>query len=125
MRGSARRIERGLAVGDTAEQRRTLADALDAGRHVVAPGRLADRQGRRWATSAADAERAFDRGALGTAAQLVGLGRRLLDLTVGYVAERKQFGVPVGAQQAVKHHLADAAMKLRFAARPCTPRRGR
>ena len=29
------------------------------------------------------AERAFDRGALGTAAQLVGLGRRMLDLTVG------------------------------------------
>ena len=59
---------------------------------------------------------AFHRGALGTAAQLVGLGRRMLDLTVAYVAERKQFGVPVGSQQAVKHHLADAAMKLRFAA---------
>ena len=37
----------------------------------------------------------------------------MLDLTVAYVAERKQFGVPIGSQQAVKHHLADAAMKLR------------
>ena len=61
-----------------------------------------------------DAERAFDRGALGTAAQLVGVGRRLLDLTVAYAGERKQFGVPVGSQQAVKHHLADAAMRLRL-----------
>ena len=59
---------------------------------------------------------AFDRGALGTAAQLVGLGRRLLDLTVGYVQERRQFGVPVGSFQAVKHHLADARLALEFAA---------
>jgi hypothetical protein len=40
----------------------------------------------------------------------------MLDLTVAYVGERRQFGVPVGSQQAVKHHLADAAMQLRFAA---------
>jgi alkylation response protein AidB-like acyl-CoA dehydrogenase len=59
---------------------------------------------------------AFDRGALGTAAQLVGLGRRMLDLTVAYVIERKQFGVPIGSFQAVKHHLANAALELTFAA---------
>ncbi len=59
---------------------------------------------------------AFDRGALGTAAQLVGLADRMLELTVDYVKQRQQFGVPIGSQQAVKHHLADAAMKLRFAA---------
>ncbi|MBV9953159.1 MAG: acyl-CoA dehydrogenase family protein [Acidimicrobiia bacterium] len=59
---------------------------------------------------------AFDRGALGTAAQLVGLGRRMLDLTVAYVVERKQFGVQIGSFQAVKHHLADAALDLTFAA---------
>jgi alkylation response protein AidB-like acyl-CoA dehydrogenase len=61
------------------------------------------------------APQAFDRGALGTAAQLVGLGRRMLDLTVGYVLERKQFGVQIGSFQAVKHHLADAALELQFA----------
>ncbi len=59
---------------------------------------------------------AFERGALGAAAQLVGLTRRLLDLTVGYVGERRQFGVPVGSFQAVKHHLADARLALEFAA---------
>ena len=62
------------------------------------------------------AQLAFDRGALGTAAQLIGLGRRMLDLTVGYVVERKQFGVQIGSFQAVKHHLADAALELTFAA---------
>ena len=109
----ARRITGGVALGADEHHQRHLADALDAGRHLVQLGA--------WKTDAtfglsADAERAFDRGALGTAAQLVGLGRRLLDLTVGYVAERRQFGTPVGAQQAVKHHLADVAMQLRFAA---------
>jgi hypothetical protein len=58
----------------------------------------------------------FDRIALGTAAQLVGLGRRMLDMTVAYAIERKQFGVAIGSQQAVKHHLADAALQLQFAA---------
>lgn len=109
----ATRVSGGLAVGDVAERRRTLAEAVDAGRHVVELG--AWTQDGRFGGSA-EAEAAFDRGALATAAQLVGLGRRMLDLTVAYVAERKQFGVPIGSQQAVKHHLADAAMALRFAA---------
>jgi alkylation response protein AidB-like acyl-CoA dehydrogenase len=63
----------------------------------------------------------FDRGALGTAAVLVGLGQTMLDLTVGYVKERQQFGQPVGSFQAVKHHLADAALALEFA-RPAVRR---
>ncbi len=68
-----------------------------------------------------DVERAFDRGVLGTAAQLVGLSQRMLDLTVAYVRERRQFGVPVGSFQAVKHRLADALVHLSFA-RPAVHR---
>lgn len=56
-----------------------------------------------------------DRGALGTAAQLLGLSDRMLEMTVGYVMERRQFGVPVGSFQAVKHHLANARLALEFA----------
>jgi alkylation response protein AidB-like acyl-CoA dehydrogenase len=63
----------------------------------------------------ADVDLAVDRGALGTAAMLVGLGQAMLDMTVGYVRERHQFGVPIGSFQAVKHHLADAALALEFA----------
>jgi alkylation response protein AidB-like acyl-CoA dehydrogenase len=55
-------------------------------------------------------------GALATAAVLVGLGRALVAMTVDYVKDRKQFGVPVGSFQAVKHHLADATMHVEFAA---------
>ena len=39
----------------------------------------------------------------------------MLDITVDYVKERKQFGVPIGSFQAVKHHLADARLALEFA----------
>ena len=65
--------------------------------------------------SGVDAAHAFDRGVLGTAAQLTGLARRMILMTVEYVAERRQFGVPVGSFQAVKHHLADARIALEFA----------
>jgi len=62
-----------------------------------------------------DVRAAFDRGALGTAAQLLGLARRMIEMTVEYATERKQFGVPIGSFQAVKHHLADARLALEFA----------
>jgi alkylation response protein AidB-like acyl-CoA dehydrogenase len=58
---------------------------------------------------------ARDRAAMATASVLIGLGARMLELTVAYVKERRQFGVPVGSFQAVKHHLADAALRLEFA----------
>jgi len=41
-------------------------------------------------------------------ADLVGVMRGVLDITVAYAAERRQFGVPVGSFQAVQHLLADA-----------------
>jgi alkylation response protein AidB-like acyl-CoA dehydrogenase len=55
------------------------------------------------------------RGTLGNAAFLLGLARRQVDLTVAYVKERKQFGVPIGSFQAVKHPLADAVVGTEFA----------
>jgi alkylation response protein AidB-like acyl-CoA dehydrogenase len=59
--------------------------------------------------------RAFDRGALGASAMLLGLARHLIDVTVEYAKVRKQFGSAIGSFQAVKHHLADALVKLEFA----------
>ncbi|MEU7723139.1 acyl-CoA dehydrogenase family protein [Streptomyces tibetensis] len=58
---------------------------------------------------------ATDVAALVTAAQALGLGRSLLDRTVGYVRQRTQFGVTVGSFQAVKHRLADTLIALEFA----------
>lgn len=59
---------------------------------------------------------AWQRGALGAAAQLAGLSRALLAMTVTYAEERRQFGVPIGTFQAVKHQLANALLGLEFAA---------
>ena len=43
-----------------------------------------------------------------TSADLVGTMRGVLDVTVAYAAERRQYGVPVGSFQAVQHLLAEA-----------------
>ncbi len=64
----------------------------------------------------ADAALAYDRAVLGSAAQAIGVARRLLDATVAYVADRYQFGKPVGSYQAVKHQLADVKIAVDFAA---------
>jgi acyl-CoA dehydrogenase len=47
------------------------------------------------------------RGAVLTAADLVGVAREALTRTVDYDRDRKQFGVPVGSFQAIKHTMAD------------------
>jgi alkylation response protein AidB-like acyl-CoA dehydrogenase len=63
----------------------------------------------------ADAELAFDRGALGAAAELIGVSSRLIEMAADYAKEREQFGRPIGSFQAVKHLLADALIRLEFA----------
>lgn len=63
-------------------------------------------------------EDSFNRGALGAAAQCLGASQRMIEQAVQYTSVRKQFGRPVGSFQAVKHHLADAALKLEFAKAP-------
>lgn len=57
----------------------------------------------------------LNRGALAVAGQSLGLAQRMLDLSVDYAAQRKQFDKPIGSFQAVKHHLADVAGKIEFA----------
>jgi alkylation response protein AidB-like acyl-CoA dehydrogenase len=43
-----------------------------------------------------------------TSADLIGVARGVLDLTVGYAKQRRQYGVPIGTFQAVQHLLAEA-----------------
>ncbi len=58
---------------------------------------------------------AFDLAALATAAQLLGLGERVLADTVTYAKQRRQFGREIGSYQAIKHQLADVRIALDFA----------
>jgi alkylation response protein AidB-like acyl-CoA dehydrogenase len=60
----------------------------------------------------------LDRGAVGCAAQALGLAQRMVDMSVEYTAERQQFGKPVGSFQAVKHHMANVAVRLEYAKAP-------
>jgi alkylation response protein AidB-like acyl-CoA dehydrogenase len=58
---------------------------------------------------------AFDRGALAAAAYLVGLSAHMIDVAAEYARQREQYGRPIGVNQAVKHLLADALLKVEFA----------
>ena len=60
----------------------------------------------------------LNRGALGAAAQCLGVAQRMIEQSVQYTSERKQFGKPVGSFQAVKHHMANVAVRLEFARAP-------
>ncbi len=57
-------------------------------------------------------EAAIDDFLMLSAAALVGIGARALEIGVEYVKERKAWGVPIGSFQSVAHHLADAAAAL-------------
>ena len=63
----------------------------------------------------ADVARAHEFGALATAAQLVGAGQAMLDLSVAYAKQRSQFGRVIGSYQAIKHRLADAHIAVELA----------
>lgn len=58
---------------------------------------------------------AFNAGALGAAAQALGLTQRMIEISVKYTTDRTQFGKPIGSFQAVKHRLANVAVPLEYA----------
>jgi alkylation response protein AidB-like acyl-CoA dehydrogenase len=76
-----------------------------------APGRLVAGPG--------EAERvishALQVGSAMLAAEQVGAGQHLLDLSVEYAKSRLQFGRPIGSFQAIKHRLADLLVDLEHA----------
>jgi alkylation response protein AidB-like acyl-CoA dehydrogenase len=54
-------------------------------------------------------------GTMLAAALLVGAARGALEVASGYALERRQFGVPIGSFQAVKHLLADMYVRAELA----------
>lgn len=107
-----------VRVHDAADCEVTPVDAVDGARQLATVTPRGD-----GLVLPGDRDTWLARATLATAAELLGLGQRLLDMTVGYVSERYQFGKPVGTYQAVKHPLADVKLALAFA-RPLALRAG-
>ncbi|MDQ0315793.1 acyl-CoA dehydrogenase family protein [Amorphus orientalis] len=63
-------------------------------------------------SAASVAGRLDDLLALLVLAEMTGAAAYALDLTVGYAKERRQFGRPIGQNQAIKHMAADAAVAV-------------
>jgi alkylation response protein AidB-like acyl-CoA dehydrogenase len=59
----------------------------------------------------ADGCAGLGRALVAVSSELVGVCERALEMTVAYVKERKQFGVPVGAYQAVSHRCAQMLLE--------------
>jgi alkylation response protein AidB-like acyl-CoA dehydrogenase len=97
--------------GDGAHLSRTRVDGAPDGADLTRTVRRVarntpDQEGER--VSLDDLARWHALGLALTSADLVGVMRGVLDVTVEYAAERKQYGVPIGSFQAVQHLLAEA-----------------
>jgi alkylation response protein AidB-like acyl-CoA dehydrogenase len=58
-----------------------------------------------------DVPAGVDRALVAISSELVGVCDRTLEMTVAYVKDRKQFGVPVGSYQAVSHRCAQMLLE--------------
>ena len=95
---------------------RTISDAVAGKQHrSVDPSRRLFDVSTAGKSRAANVARAHEFGALATAAQLVGAGQTMLDMSVDYAKQRTQFGRVIGGYQAIKHKLADVHIALDLA----------
>lgn len=60
-------------------------------------------------------DRLLRSGRTGAAAEMLGVGGGAMDMTVGYLRERKQFGVQIGTFQALQHRAAHLYSELEVA----------
>lgn len=88
---------------------RVLTDRTRALYRVALAGAPAEQVG---TLSRAQAERLTAEVAVLVAADALGAAQWILDTTVAYVKERKQFGVAVGSFQAVKHYAAQMVVPI-------------
>jgi len=103
-------VERAVAAAEprrTLDETRRWYDVVFDGVRVRATDVIASGDAEiQWLTDAA---------AVLSAADSLGAGERLLEMTVAYVKVREQFGRPLGSFQSVKHKLADMLTTLKGA----------
>lgn len=102
---------------------------LDGAGGVICGGQIVDRPARQERLNSVDPlRRLFAHGSLGgddallldlaalsSAGQALGAAERMMELAAAYAQTREQFGQPIGAFQAIKHHLANIAVQIEFA----------
>jgi alkylation response protein AidB-like acyl-CoA dehydrogenase len=54
----------------------------------------------------------LEKATIAKCAEMVGGAQRVLEMTVDYAKERKQFGRPIGSNQAIQHHCANMAIDV-------------
>lgn len=59
--------------------------------------------------------RILSAGRAGASAEMLGVGGGAMDMTIGYLRERKQFGVPIGSFQALQHRAAHLYAEMEVA----------
>ncbi len=64
---------------------------------------------------AANLRRLLAAGRTGAAAEMIGVGGGAMDMTVGYLKERKQFGLTIGSFQALQHRAAHLYSEMEVA----------
>lgn len=64
---------------------------------------------------AANLRRLLAAGRTGAAAEMIGVGGGAMDMTVGYLKERKQFGTTIGSFQALQHRAAHLYSEMEVA----------
>jgi alkylation response protein AidB-like acyl-CoA dehydrogenase len=103
-----------VVVVDVAARTATLVegDAVEAVDAIDPTRRFGKVVGGGEALDGGDAGVGIDRGLVAVSADIVGVMQRGLDMTVEYVKERKQFGVPVGSFQAVQHKAAQMLLDV-------------
>lgn len=80
-------------------------DRVAAEERILAPG-----------NGAAALSAVLDAARVTVSAELVGLIDRTLEMTLEYLRQRKQFGRPIGSQQALQHRAVDAWIQAELAA---------
>ena len=98
---------------------RTSVATMDASRRLAVV-RLADAPGRRiGADGTVSLAIARDRACVALSAEEVGAAQRALELTVGHLLTRVQFGQPLGSFQALQHRVADLFVLVESARALC------
>ncbi len=64
------------------------------------------------ASVASGLRRAIEASTVALALEIVGTAQTIFDITLEYVKQREQFGVPIGSFQAIKHKFADMMISL-------------